>query len=73
MITPTPNNEDVEAFKTLFSGYTGAHGTFEVRATDPQTGKKSGKAPDYRGSASNQRVAGAFSGSAERYRYDSPS
>ena len=44
MITPTPNNEDVEAFKTLFSGYTGAHGTFEVRATDPQTGKKSGKA-----------------------------
>jgi hypothetical protein len=44
MITPTPNNEDVEAFKTLFSGYTEAHGTFEIKTTDPQTGKKSGKA-----------------------------
>jgi hypothetical protein len=44
MITPTLNDEDVEEFKTLFSGYTEAHGTFEIKTTGPQTEKKSGKA-----------------------------
>ena len=42
MTTPAINDDVVGAFKALFSGYTGAHGTFEIKSTDPQTEKKSG-------------------------------
>ena len=42
MTTPTIHDNVVEAFKALFLGYTGAHDTFEIKSTDPQTEKKSG-------------------------------
>ena len=62
MITPAPNNEDVEAFKTLFSGYTGAYGTFEIKTTDPQTGKKSGKAQTMPGAPASSVWQGHLAG-----------
>lgn len=42
MTTPIINDDNVEEFKALFSGYTRAHGTFEIKSTDPQTQKKAG-------------------------------
>ena len=40
MITPTPNNADVESFKDLYPGYSKAHGTSEIRGIEPKTGKR---------------------------------
>ena len=42
MSPPTLNNEDTQAFRALFLGYTEAYGTFEKTETEPQTGKKRG-------------------------------
>ena len=54
MSAPNINSEDAKTFKALFSGYSQAHGTFEINETDPQTGKKKGNARTIRRGATLQ-------------------
>lgn len=62
MSAPTLNNEDVKAFRALFSGYTEAHGTFEIKWTEPQTGKKKGEYTTIHCSAPTQAWQGHLAG-----------
>jgi len=66
MSAPNINSEEAKTFKALFSGYSQAHGTFEIKETDPQTGKKKGTAKTIRGpapvSAWDQHLAGGPKG-----------
>ena len=54
MSAPNINSEDAKTFTALFSGYSQAHGTFEINETDPQTGKKKGNARTIRRGATLQ-------------------
>ena len=51
MINSTPTNADTALFKTLFAGYSQAHGVFEMKSSDPETGKIKGSARTVSGSA----------------------
>ena len=44
MSAPNINSEEAKTFKALFSGYSQAHGAFEIKETDSQTGKIKGNA-----------------------------
>ena len=54
MSAPNINSEEAKTFKALFSGYSQAHGAFEIKETDSQTGKIKGNARTIRRGATLQ-------------------